>query len=589
MNFLVNPIVHPLFQILITFVLCSGILNFGKIINNIVIKDYNYDYNFFNLAIGSIILAHIIFILFLTEILNLVIIPITTCLILLGIVNIRFFTEIGQFYKKLFKNDNKLFTIIFIFFAIFFIISLGPPSMSDALDYHYGMPLNVIKFSNFPDHNTWLHGTLFGYAELINIIPLNLKTDNFFSFFQLLSLVFFFEYFYKKKIDYDKLLYSILFVICTPVILFLISGPKALLFPQLLTTMALYLYVKDNNYNRKNIIVISFLLIGATQFKLSFILSGAVLGFLILIKTIKNDKTNILILISLLLLIFLPRIFYNFSQVTSFTFINIFTTSPMYFLEYLHNYKDNHYVYPINLFIPSSIGAVSTILGFHLLLLFFLKKLSYKFKLILIITFLSIIIHFIFGQQTSRLYFEFILWISVGFYFLEKKSFNIKYFNYALFPQLIFIFVSSLYFSIMCIPTFFSLEKRDQFMKKNSSDYSAIKWVNNNVPNNATILSKLRSISLYNNKTIPYDNYLNNNDISEEHINYLKLNKPQFFITRSNNLENFYLKGCIGDLYKASKEITIARRNPFNKDTKFNVYIYHFNYENLNFCVNLKQ
>lgn len=141
----------------------------------------------------------------------------------------------------------------------------------------------------------------------------------------------------------------------------------------------------------------------------------------------------------------------------------------------------------------------------------------------------------------------------------------------------------------MCIPTFFSLEKRDQFMKKNSSDYSAIKWVNNNIPNNATILSQLRSISLYNNKTIPYDNYLNNYDISEESINYLKLNKPQFFITTSNNLENFYLKGCIGDLYKAYKEIPIAKRNPFNKDTKFNVYIYHFNYENLNFCVNLKQ
>ena len=588
MNFLVNPIVNPLFQILITFVLCSGILNFGKIINNIMIKDYSY--NFFNLAIGSIILAHIIFILFLTEILNLVIIPITTCLILLGIVNIRFFTEIGQFCKKLFKNDNKLFTIIFIFFLMFFIISLGPPSMSDALDYHYGIPLNVIKFSNFSDHNTWLHSTLFGYAELINIIPLNLKTDNFFSFFQLLSLVFFFEYFYKKKIDYDKLLYSILFVICTPVILFLISGPKALLFPQLLTAMALYLYVKDNNYNRKNIIVISILLIGATQFKLSFILSGAVLGFLILIKTFKNDKTNILILISLLLLIFLPRTFYNFSQVTSFTFINIFTTSPMYFLEYLQNYKDNNYVYPINLFIPSSIGMVTTILGFHLLLLFFLKKLSYKFKLILIITFLSIIIHFIFGQQTSRLYFEFILWISVGFYFLEKKSFNIKYFNYALLPQLIFIFISSLYFSIMCIPTFFSLEKRDQFMKANSNDYSAIKWINNNVPKNATILSGLRSISLYKNKTIPYENISLNYGVRDEYINSLKLHKPQFFITKSNNLENFYLKACIGDLYKTNKGITIASRNPFTKkNKKFNVYVYHFNYENLNFCVNIKQ
>ena len=584
MNFLINPIIHPLLQILITFILCSGILNLGKILNNIFIKDYNY--NFINLSFGAIIISYLIFIAFLTKTLSLIIIPISISLILLGLINVKFFKEISEYYKKIIKNNNKLLIIISIFYIIFFIISLAPPSMSDALDYHYGVPLSILKFSSFPNHNIWLHGSLFGYGEIVNIIPLNLKTDNFFSFFQLLSLIFFFEYFYKNKIDINKLIFSVLFVICTPVFLFLISGPKALLFPQLLTSMALYLYVKDKSYNRKNIIIISILLIGATQFKLSFLISGTILGFLILIKTFKNDKKNILILFSILLIVFLPKVFYNLSLVNSFSFINIFTITPIYFLEYLQNFKDNNFIFPINLFAPSSFGNVSTILGIHLLLLLLLKKISYQFKQILIITFLTIILHSIFGQQTSRLYFEFILWISVGFFFLGKESFNIKYFNYALIPQLIFVFFSSVYFATNSIPTFFNLEKRDKFMEINSSNYLAFKWINRNISDNTTILSDLRSISFYKDKAIPHENnfiQFNNND---EYINYLKLNKPQFFITKSDNLDDFQLKDCFGDLHKVSEEILVARRNPFNITGKEKIYIYDFNYKNLKFCVN---
>ena len=67
--------------------------------------------------------------------------------------------------------------------------------------------------------------------------------------------------------------------------------------------------------------------------------------------------------------------------------------------------------------------------------------------------------------------------------------------------------------------------------------------------------------------------------------NYLKLNKPQFFITKSDNLDDFQLKDCFGDLYKVSEEIPVARRNPFNITGKEKIYIYDFNYKNLNFCV----
>lgn len=583
MNFLINPIHHPLFQILISFVICSGILNLGKFINFIFFKNFNF--NFFNLTIGTLILTYVIFFFYLLELLNIFILPLAIFLVLIGIINFNFFSDIKNLIIKLFKKNNKFFVLIAVIFSLFIIISLGPPSMSDALDYHYGVPLNILKYDIFPNHNIWLHGSLFGFGELVNIIPLYLKTDNFFSFFQLLSLIYFFEYFYRKKIDQKKFYFSIFFIICPPVFLYLISGPKALLFPQLLTTMALYLYFKDNSYNRKNILIVSILLISATQFKLSFILSGIVLGFLILIKTFKNDKINILNLIIILFFIFLPKIFYNFNQISSFNFINLFTTAPVFFLEYLNNFKDNNFIFPINLFIPSTIGKFSTLLGINILLLFFLKNMSVKFKKVLIVSFITIIIHFIFGQQSSRLYFEFILWISVGFYFLDKKSINYRYFNFVLVPQLIVTIVTSLYFAAIIVPTLFSLEKRDIFMKKNTSDYSTIQWVNKNIPNDATVISQLRSISLFNNKAIPQEELLAKKGDKLKYINYLKLHKPLYYITNLSTQDNLFFRDCLGKLYKTSDEILNGSRNPYNRKFKQRVYIYYFNYKNLDSCI----
>ena len=124
-------------------------------------------------------------------------------------------------------------------------------------------------------------------------------------------------------------------------------------------------------------------------------------------------------------------------------------------------------------------------------------------------------------------------------------------------------------------------------MEIHSYDYAAFKWINRNIPDNTTIISDLRSISFYKDKAIPHENNLNSFDNNYEYINYLKLNKAQFFITKSDNLDDYSLKNCIGDLYKVSEEIPIARRNPFNISThKERVYLYYFDYKNLNFCVN---
>ena len=126
-------------------------------------------------------------------------------------------------------------------------------------------------------------------------------------------------------------------------------------------------------------------------------------------------------------------------------------------------------------------------------------------------------------------------------------------------------------------------------MEKNTSDYSAIKWINKNIPDNSVIISELRAISLFKNRAIPQEKLIVDFGNKEKYVNYLKLNKPQFYVTKSINLEGYFLKNCLGKIYKVSEKMENARRNPFNRGLKFKVYVYHFNYENLNYCVDFNK
>ncbi len=586
MNFLINPIIHPLIQTLITFFLCSGLLKIGKIINNYYFKKYNY--LFFDLSIASILISQTLFLSLVFGIFKQSVIIISYILILLGIININFIKDLKILIKGIIRNKNILFKFTIIFsFLLFILISLGPPSMSDALDYHFGVPLYLLNHSILPNHEIWLHGSLFGYGELLSAIGLYLKTDNFFTFFQLFSLILFFEFLIQKEKDHTKLFFVIIFIISSPVILFLISGPKSLLFPQLLTATSLYLIVKEKKFDLKNLIIIGIFLLGASQFKLSFILSGAVIGFFLLMKAFKFNKSFIFNLALLFLFFVIPKIYYNFTQVSEFNFINIITTLPEIFLENLSNYKDNNFIYPVNLFIPSSLGSITTMLGFQILLLFFIKKINKEFKLILLITFFTIFLHIIFGQQTSRIYFEFILWIGIGFCFLDKINFKNKIFTYSLFPQLSLVIVISFYFTINILPSLISLDLRDKFMDKNSYEYSGIKWVNKEIPSNITVISELRSHSLFVSEFIPFEN-IHKLQETKKYITYLKLKEPKFLITKKKNLNDHFLKGCIGEIYNISQNFNESTRNPFNRGSVYKVYIYHFNYDKLNYCTNFK-
>lgn len=583
MNILINPIHHPLLQILISLILISSILYIGKKINNLVFT--NYSHPLLNISTGAIALSQLIYFFLLIGGFKQFITYLSYTLILLGLVNLKSLVKFKKIKNLLNLVRSKTIEIIIILsFILFIIISVGPPSMADALDYHYGVPLYLLKFENLIDLNLWPHGHLFGSGELLNAVPLFLNVDNFSSLFQVIALILFLNFLKEKEKNKLKITFISIFIISSPVILFLVSGPKFLLFPQILTTLALYIFIKSKKMSLSDYILISVLLMGATQFKISFILSGFIIGLLSFIKIFKDDKKVLLYTFVLILFFFLPRALYNYENVLNFKLINIITILPIEFLDYLKAYRHSNFIYPLNLFIPNGIGAITTILGFQFFLIFFISKMSTEFKIILKIFLTTILFHFFLGQNSGKLYFEFLLWLSVGFLFIKNENFNYSFFTKLILPQMLLVFCAALYFSVITFPSLISLKSRDNFMHRNTLDYSAIKWVNNQLPKDSIVISKLRSVALFNNNFIPLIDSRYSGNSRKEYIEKLKIIKPNFIVLDSHDIQNSTLKGCIKEQFGEAKSFFKSTRNPFNRNDKDTVYIYHFHINDFENC-----
>ena len=152
-----------------------------------------------------------------------------------------------------------------------------------------------------------------------------------------------------------------------------------------------------------------------------------------------------------------------------------------------------------------------------------------------------------------------------------------------LLPQLSLILLISIYFGVKTAPSLINLDYRDEFMKKNSFEYTGIKWANDKININYPVISELRSHALLSNEFIPLENVQKLQE-TNKYIEYLKLKNPKFIITKRKNFKDHFLKECIGKIHKVSQDFNNSTRNPFNRGGKYKIYIYHFNFDKLNYC-----
>ena len=136
---------------------------------------------------------------------------------------------------------------------------------------------------------------------------------------------------------------------------------------------------------------------------------------------------------------------------------------------------------------------------------------------------------------------------------------------------------------------------KDKVLSQNASGYSLFKWANEILDENEVLFSTHKSISLGNSEYIsteftsfvPFDN----NENAKIYIDEIFRKNPKLFLTWGPDKNPFLgrFKNCIGKLkyYKNS----IGRheaRNPFNRGSKYNGFIYEFEISKFPKCLEKK-
>jgi|LakMenEpi03Aug12_release.lakeMendotaPanAssembly.Ray.scaffolds.fasta_scaffold159048_1 hypothetical protein len=579
MNIIYSGFIHPLIGVLSAFLILFGSEFIGK---QLLKKIFN-TFFFLNLAVGIIIVSLITYILILLEVSKITNPFLAYTLLFLGIYNLFFLLKNFN-YQKI--NNISILFILLIIFSLF-ILSITAPTMADSLDYHLGVAMYINQNHKWPNPSMWLHANIAGLGEVYNSIGIVVYSDVIGSLTQFFSLASFLHYFSYIIKDRQRIILFNFFILGSPVILFLLSGSKFLLFPQLITTLVLYFLINNKKLNKNLFLLIIFLLCGAASLKLNFFISGFILGIFALIKINFNYKlifqANLIVIF-----FFLPKILFNFYNIQHFGFIEGFSGVPAEFASFLKNYRENYFFFPISLFVPESLGKISTVLGVCPFLLFFIKDGKKEHFQILSIGIVVSVLYFFFSQAVGRMYYEILLWFSLCIVFQAKFRISIKTINFFLFISNFIVFLLIVFGIYNLGPSLFSNKLRKEVMMNNAHQYRAANWVNENIDKGKIVITNLRSVALLNANVIPMDYLLFNisSENLQEYINFIKEKKIDYLILL-NFAEKYHhlFKNCPEIKRFTSPVFTNATRNPFNRVGQYYVTIIELDVNRSTGCI----
>lgn len=600
------PILSPLLSILMIF----GLHYFGiKLIEffkiDRIISRVSH-INFQSLMIGSIVLTVVIqpFIIFnyfntyFIKVISLFLIVTGTILLL---VNLKSILNIKNLFK--YKSFKKIFFLILVLGL--FLLTLGPITDADSLDYHAGVPIYIINFEQYPNHKFWIHFVKSGPGEILNTLGIVLGADQFPALVQFSAILSIIGIIIKKRplslILKDKII-LILFFISSPILIFLVPSAKIqLLYVGSSAFVFSSLFLLDKKYLSKNsfIILINILLAAAIAAKFSFAIGSFLLWSIYFFNSIKGGFSKKYILISVIVFSFilLPKTFWKMNIYDMEFIQSIFIPIPfnLYGYEALYNSVSScgyYGCFPYWVILPRDLSGFTEALGLGSLVIFSIKfkKDSLKLKLFLLLVALQIVLLKIFGPNNARWFLEPFVWLIllVSFFGQNENKFS-KILNFSVLLQSFGIMIVIMYGVINIASGSLNTTIRDNVLEKTASGYNLFKWSNSILPKDSILISTHRSFSLSKVKTIPGDIFFYINVKDHRAKTYLeeikKLNPNYILFYKDKKIFND-IKGCLGELVSYKKNVgSMAKRNPFGRENeRYDGYIYKFNYDLLPNC-----
>ncbi|HEY9072924.1 MAG TPA: DUF1420 family protein, partial [Desulfobaccales bacterium] len=156
--------------------------------------------------------------------------------------------------------------------------ALGPPTDADSLNYHLGVPLDILRHHRAYPRPDWLYARLAGLGESLNLLGLAGGTDTLGAALQFAGLVAVLAAANTFARDNrNRLLVSMLVVGC-PVVTFLVFNQKPQMLAIAATTVAIFLIAQRfQNIDRVTLLLSFGCVMFAVACKYSFMATGAII------------------------------------------------------------------------------------------------------------------------------------------------------------------------------------------------------------------------------------------------------------------------------------------------------------------------
>ena len=171
------------------------------------------------------------------------------------------------------------------------LVALAPATDADSLDYHLGWPLDWLQHGGIYARPDWLHARLAGLGEALNLLGLAAGTDALGACLQFTGAMLAAGVIASMARGYGDTIQARLFVLASPVMLFLVPTQKFYLLPAAGMLAAVSLAARESVAMNAGRILLIFGAVGAAAgSKYTFLLSGAIVSGLTVWTVVRKGR-----------------------------------------------------------------------------------------------------------------------------------------------------------------------------------------------------------------------------------------------------------------------------------------------------------
>jgi len=492
------------------------------------------------------------------------------------------------------------------------LLALAPVTSADALDYHIGAALAMLRNGGMPNSPEWFHSRLAGNGEVLNALGLAVGAEQFGALLQFASLVGIAALIASvaktdqsaERARWGSLV--VLVAVSTPVLLFLVSGPKPQLWPIAMTTLAFGLLTHpsidlvDKKALRIRFAFVCVLCMSAAQAKFNFLLGGGIVGLLGLVTMIRRRELLPALLIGAVAgtaVMALP-LFWKAQTYDAPLLEVLLSPLPGHLpgtdsmAEYASQNVDfgNALPFPVALFVPSEIGGVTVVLGLSWLVLLWLRPQRNLRSITDLIAVLgAVLATAVLAPPAARMYMEPLFW---GLFLCALQVGD----GTARFPrpiawlattQAMGFLLACLFGALTLFPGALLPQWRESIMQRAANGYGVMRWVDQVLPAGAVFLNGHRSMALAPRKAIDYSwtNYVDAaNPDARTYLDRIRSEGVTYILLPGDYRSDLPLAGCFGRLFAGPGPGRTTARNPFNQGSPYDAWLVEFDAQRLPEC-----